>query len=121
MSSKKNNQKLKKSELKSIILNLVKRHGKIKILFKDRGLWEKGYRKRIIYRDGYCVVAYKSEGYTSFSNFTESCFMPLDYDKRGHPPLGLEETIHAMFVHDQGFIQPIQLQYGKWYRKRRNL
>jgi hypothetical protein len=124
--SKKKVTKLSKKQFRSLLLKLIKKHGKVKLLFQERNLglynsMSDAFRKRIIYDDGYCVVAYRSNGYPHFSNFTESCFMPVDYKTRDYPPIGLEETIDEMLEHDKGYIKPIQIQYGKWYRRRINL
>ncbi len=106
-------------QLQEHIAELAKRHGKVRMIFRecdDDGAWYDSWRKRVIRKNGDCVVAYKSDGYPHFSSYDGSCFVPFDYDK--DRPKGLKQTIESMFSHDRNWCKPIELQYGRYYRRK---
>ena len=77
------------------VMNLVKRYGKVRMVFRDgeeldqdicdcmckkcianfHDIPEYDYRRRLITKSGEIRVSYKSNGHKHWSRYTESCFM----------------------------------------------
>lgn len=119
----KKKKKLTTTELKKKIINLVRRHGKVKLISRERHYTFgdlDNYRARVISRDGLCVVAYKGKEFTKFSGYSWSCFVPYKYDE--YEELvglkGLKYTVNELFRHDGEWMIPHELCYGKYFKKK---
>lgn len=121
--AKKKQKKLTKAALKKKIINLVRKHGKVKLISREH-LFTYGtldsYRARVISLSGKCVVAYKGGEYTKFSKYSLSCFVPYKYDE--YEELvglkGLKYTVNELFRHDGEWMIPHELCYGKYFKKK---
>jgi hypothetical protein len=110
-------KKLTGELLKKKILSLVRKHGKVKLVSCGN---HNDYRAQRIHRNGRCEVAYKSNGYPKYTSYTGSRFVPGKYVKNGnnYKPDGLKSTVEALFDHDSTWMKPVELQYGKYFRRK---
>ena len=111
-----------------VVKRLVKRYGKVQVVFAERG-YERNLRRRVIDKNGICTVSYKGNGYRKWSGFQKSCFFedytnPYEYSwDHGHRDLKkvkptLNKTIKAMLEHDEDDgIVPTVIKYGKGLKK----
>ena len=112
--AKKKQKKITKAALKKKIINLVRKHGKVKLISREHS-YTYGtldhYRARVIHLNGNCVVAYKGYDYNKFSGYSSSCFIPYEYDEYEElvGPKGLKQTVNALFTHDEAWLIPDQL------------
>lgn len=119
-------KKITKAALKKKIINLVRKHGKVKLISREHSYTYgtlDNYRARVITLDGNCMVAYKGGDFTKFSGYSVSCFVPYKYDEYDEyaklvGPKGLKQTVNALFTYDGTWLVPDQLCYGKYYRKK---
>lgn len=116
-------KKLTKAALKKKIINLVRRHGKVKLISRERHYTFgdlDNYRARVISLSGKCVVAYKGKEFTKFSGYSLSCFVPYKYDE--YEKLvglkGLKYTVNELFIYDGEWMIPHELCYGKYFKKK---
>lgn len=106
MARKRKTKKLSERQLTTKLVNLIKRHGKVQIIFNDDDPHDNEYgtspscgcilcdsckkeressrdinwRRRIINKEGCCEVSYKSNGYPHWSGYSQSCFMDDYWD-----------------------------------------
>jgi hypothetical protein len=123
---------IKKRFFKSELKKLVKKHGKVMVIFSDSD----GHRKRLIKEDGSCTVSYKGDGYRRWSGFGLSCFMSYTEDEYRHnydywddyrhervlakkgKKKTLNNTIDALVSHDKGEnVHPVEIRYGRTFKK----
>ena len=121
--AKKKQKKLTKAALKKKIINLVRKHGKVKLISREHSYTYgrlDNYRARVIHLNGNCVVAYKGSEFTRFSGYSTSCFVPYKYDEYDELVglKGLKQTVTELFRHDGAWLVPDELCYGKYFRKR---
>ena len=67
------------------------------------------------------MVAYKSEGYSKFSRFNRSCFVPYDWNGNESTLRGLEATVEALLEHDKNWMKPVEVMYGRAFSRKRKL
>lgn len=102
------------------ISQLIEQHGKVRIVFnetfydKDIDHWVGygSYRRRIVGKDGYSKVSYKGVNYTKWSGYSRSCFIS------GMDVKNFKETLKLMYRHDSPWIQPIEVHYGWFFKKK---
>lgn len=123
MAAAKKQRKIGKAKLKQMIINLVRKHGKVKLISREHSFTYgtlDNYRARKIHLNGNCVVAYKGSDYNKFSGYSTSCFVPYEYDEYEElvGPKGLKQTVNALFSHDGAWLVPYELCYGKRFKKK---
>lgn len=125
---------IKKRNFKSYITKLIKRHGKVLVIFSEHD----GHRRRLIEKDGSCKVAYKTDGHKRWSGYGESCFMSYTQDQRSYDYYDdwdyrggysytskrgkkktLRNTLNALVEHDEDDgILALEIHYGKGFKKK---
>jgi ribosomal protein L36 len=109
----------KRKSIKNRLVQLIKKYGKVRIICSSSHGYSLEFRKRILYKNGNCRVAYKGAGYTKYSEYNSSCFVP--YNIYYKEPMGLIDTIEEMIDHDKEWCKLEEIQYGKYYRIRKKL
>lgn len=131
---KKKVEAIGQKSFKSQVINLVKKHKKVEVIFAGDG----DLRKRLIKEDGTCDVAYRYFGRHRWSRYDESCFMsyinnqtsggyndwrtdrwiPERVTKKGKKKT-LKNTVEALIKHDKSNeIVPLEIRYGKGMKKK---
>lgn len=104
-----------------LIRAMLKEHGKVRVIFSDVrhgdiALREedKSYRRRIMTADGKSKVSYKGTGYNKWTGYSDSCFVVNAKEK----PKDNKKLIKLMRAHDGAWLEPIEIQYGWFFRKK---
>jgi hypothetical protein len=114
---------------KAALKQLVTKHGKVQIIFAE-GYSAESLRRRIIMKDGSCIVSYKGRGYKKWSRYDDSCFMDYYHSDNSWEVTGskvkrmgkkktLLNTIEAMCEHDKfDGLHALQISYGPKFRQK---
>ena len=93
----------KKQKFKKI-MNMVRRHGELVVVFQDN--YEQ-LRRSKIRANGTCYVSYFASGDYKWTSYETSCFI-LDIRSKS-----LKDTINKMSTHDRGIVYPIEMIVNK--------
>lgn len=109
-------QRYKISKKYKMILEMLEKHGKIRVVFQNFDRYGNeylpDYRRRVLDTDGNSKVAYMTNGHTKYSGYSSSCFLGNRNEKT------LKETLRCMRLHDSEHIMPVEIHYGWFFRKK---
>jgi hypothetical protein len=103
-----------KKERYQKILNMIRRHGQVIVVFEDMYTREsfgekmpKYLRKRKVDLNGRCYVSYLGHESRRWSRYSTSCFVSYSNCR------DLQHTIREMVKHDRGMVIPVEILIGK--------